>query len=83
MLEGSTAAADWLDLYVLKRLPYVCGVRINCFRCNDREAYHHLPMKRFAPVAAIAVGSILVLGCANKDVERIARNRHTCSLLSA
>ena len=40
-------------------------------------------MKRFAPIAAIALGSLLLIGCESEDVARIARNRHTCSLLAA
>ena len=40
-------------------------------------------MKRLAPIAAIALGSMLLIGCESEDVARIARNRHTCAMLSA
>jgi hypothetical protein len=40
-------------------------------------------MKRFAPIAAIAAGSLLLVGCESEDVARVARNRHTCALMNA
>jgi outer membrane murein-binding lipoprotein Lpp len=40
-------------------------------------------MKRFAPIGAIAVGSLLLVGCESEEVTRIARNRHTCALMNA
>ena len=40
-------------------------------------------MKRFAAIAAIAAGSLLLVGCESEDVARVARNRHTCALMNA
>ena len=36
-------------------------------------------MKRFAPIAAIAVGSLLLVGCESQ----LERNKHACGLWAA
>ena len=48
-------------------------------RMCENRGHHHLQMKRFAPIAAVAVGSLLLIGCES----RIDRNRHTCALFEA